>query len=646
MYLAKIEISNYRKISTTQDGPGLTLDLQPGLNILIGENDSGKTCVIDAIRLLTGTVTHDYFPITEEDFHQDTQGQATELTITGTFTGLNNPEAAALLEYLNTTGTGDETSFYLQLQLTATRTTGTTSPRQRRVTYELRAGTDDEGKRLDNRARDLLRATYLKPLRDAANELTARKGSRLATILRAQPTIKDQKETTWTADQDNPPETIVDIMRQAEHEIGRTTAITTAQKTINQEYLAPISIGETPLHGSIKTRAHDLRQILELMELRLDDNNNATRGLGTNNLLFIATELLALSPGTEPELPLLLIEEPEAHLEPQRQLQLARFLTDKAKNKPEDPQTHLQIVMTTHSSQLAATTPLAGLTIIQEGQAYPLAPEHTKLEQADYEFLERFLDVTKANLFFARGVLIVEGDAEALLLPTLAKKIGRPLTKHGVSIVNVGHIGLFRYARIFQRKQTPNLSTRVACIADRDLPPEAARNLIKEGRDTEADLTPEEINEHVNKLKTNDAELVTTYVSPCWTFEYDLAQTKLAPWVHAAITLAKKAKKPDKPLPTGEQAKKLFEQAKQEVSNWHQEGRSDTEIACQIYEPLVKKQASKPETAQALAHLLSHEKHAPEWTEEEWRKALPDYLRAAIDHATNKTEPAATDEVH
>ena len=61
---------------------------------------------------------------------------------------------------------------------------------------------------------------------------------------------------------------------------------------------------------------------------------------------------------------------------------------------------------------------------------------------------------SKANLFFARGVLIVEGDAENILLPTIARLAGSDLTAHGVSIVNVGGVGLRRYARIFRRKDT------------------------------------------------------------------------------------------------------------------------------------------------------------------------------------------------
>ena len=41
----------------------------------------------------------------------------------------------------------------------------------------------------------------------------------------------------------------------------------------------------------------------------------------------------------------------------------------------------------------------------------------------------------------------VEGDAEAILLPTIAKIINRPLAKYGVSIVNVGSTAFLRYSK-------------------------------------------------------------------------------------------------------------------------------------------------------------------------------------------------------
>lgn len=61
----------------------------------------------------------------------------------------------------------------------------------------------------------------------------------------------------------------------------------------------------------------------------------------------------------------------------------------------------------------------------------------TKLVARDYIYLENFLDVTKSNLFFAKGVIIVEGWAEDLLIPVLANNLNKNLTRNEVSVVNV-----------------------------------------------------------------------------------------------------------------------------------------------------------------------------------------------------------------
>src|SRR3546814_10535273 len=101
------------------------------------------------------------------------------------------------------------------------------------------------------------------------------------------------------------------------------------------------------------------------------------------------------------------------------------------------------------------------MTMIVGHRAYPLGAAHTRLEPNDYEFLRRFLDATKANLFFARALIVVEGDGEHLLLPAIAEKLGRPLSRHGVSIINVGHRGRFRCSRILQRKNGEALAVPV-----------------------------------------------------------------------------------------------------------------------------------------------------------------------------------------
>ena len=77
-----------------------------------------------------------------------------------------------------------------------------------------------------------------------------------------------------------------------------------------------------------------------------------------------------------------------------------------------------------------------------------MAESETKLEVEDYEFLERFLDATKSNLFFAKGLIFVEGDAENLLIPAIADLIGYPLHEYGISIVNIGNTAFERYIKI------------------------------------------------------------------------------------------------------------------------------------------------------------------------------------------------------
>lgn len=99
-----------------------------------------------------------------------------------------------------------------------------------------------------------------------------------------------------------------------------------------------------------------------------------------------------------------------------------------------------------------------------------MGSEHTKLSFSSYQFLERDLwSNPKANLFFAKGVIIVEGDAENLLIPTIAEIIGRPLHRYGVSIVNVGSTAFKRYADIFKRKDGSDFGVPVSIISDLDV---------------------------------------------------------------------------------------------------------------------------------------------------------------------------------
>jgi len=302
----------------------------------------------------------------------------------------------------------------------------------------------------------------------------AGRGSRLSQILQH---TEEIKETGIAFDPKAEPPidpkklSVLGIGDYANFLFGDSDGIREARDKLNCEFLNPLSFANDLLNARIAVSGSQedtvrLRQLLEKLEPALVDGDaDHTRGLGSNNLLFMACELLLLAAERD-GFPLLLIEEPEAHLHPQRQLRLMSFLQAQADKVRADGQ-QIQNIVTTHSPNFASEIRLENVALIEGGKAFPMGKEHTKLSASDYRFLERFLDVTKAYLFFARAVMIVEGDAETILLPVIAKLIGRDFRRYGVSLVNVGGVGLGRYARVFMRAKpdvTDAISMPVACV--------------------------------------------------------------------------------------------------------------------------------------------------------------------------------------
>jgi putative ATP-dependent endonuclease of OLD family len=81
MFLANLKIENFRAFGSKADDDALDLSLTPGLNLLVGENDSGKTAIIDAIRHLLWTISQDYHRLTDDDFHIRGADRADSLTV-------------------------------------------------------------------------------------------------------------------------------------------------------------------------------------------------------------------------------------------------------------------------------------------------------------------------------------------------------------------------------------------------------------------------------------------------------------------------------------------------------------------------------------------------------------------------------------
>ena len=210
-------------------------------------------------------------------------------------------------------------------------------------------------------------------------------------------------------------------------------------------------------NAQIKLTGGELTEILRLLDLIMEGNKS---GLGTLNLLCIAAEMLLFN-NQKKGLKLALVEELEAHLHPQYQLRLIDYISSQQNNE--------QFILSTHSITLASKIRLENMIVLKDKEAFPMSADYTMMNPADYRFLERFLDATKANLFFAKGLIMVEGDAENLLIPAIAELMDRHLHKHGVSIVNVGSTAYKRYVSIFKRKDEKTFDMPIAIISDLDV---------------------------------------------------------------------------------------------------------------------------------------------------------------------------------
>ncbi|MCH7723714.1 MAG: AAA family ATPase, partial [Bacteroidetes bacterium] len=446
MYLAKLKLWNFRKygskneliVENTLRTPDLEVNFTKGLNVLIGENDSGKTAIIDAIKIILKTHSFEWIRLEHEDFYNDT----TRLRIECCSYELEPNEAKNFTEWLTIF---DENGDFLdkprlKIILDAHRN------KERIFPFDICAGSDDEGYPLTADAKEYLQTTYLKPLRDTQSELVPKRNSRLSRILQGHIVFKEDKKDDKVHD-------LVSDFKEFQNKIESYFKEPAKGKDVKDtidEFLLEF-FGEKK-DSKFTIPSKELKNILETLKITLGDEN---LGLGSNNLLFMATELLNLERREWDGIRLGLIEEIEAHLHPQAQLRVIETLQN---NK------NVQFILTTHSPNLASKVKLENLIICEKesGSVFPLGYKYTELKETDYKFLERFLDVTKANLFFAKGVILVEGWAEELLLSVLAKKIRINLTEKGVSIVNVGSTAFLRYAKIFMRNEEPYMKIPVS----------------------------------------------------------------------------------------------------------------------------------------------------------------------------------------
>lgn len=522
MHISELRLWNFRKYGNSSfelDKPHLIVPFTKGLNVLIGENDSGKSAILDAIKLVLKTHAYEWIKVDNTDFYNG----AEKLRIEIHFSGISNDEAKHFIEW---SGWAEEKiekegKLVTELRPKLILIYQAEIKDNRIIPSDIKAGMDGVGHLLNAEAREYLKCTYLKALRDADSELTSKKNSRLSEILQKHELFIKQKGQVHEFETD-----FKGINDKIEKHFNGANEDKRYNEQIKQridEYLEKFIDNKTVSLFSLGKP--EIKNILEKLSLGIVDRSNL--GLGTMNRLFMAAELLHLKRDWN-GLKLCMIEELEAHLHPQAQMKIIEALNEEANNG-------IQFILTTHSPNIASKVPLNSLMICKDNNVFPLAQDFTKLEKENYSYLERFLDVTKSNLFFAKGVIIVEGWSEEILIPVLAKKIGYDLTAREISIVNVASTAYLHFSKIFLRNDDKEMKVPVAIITDLDIREyEREIKLDNNGKvlKNQYNYIKQAVNNIENSIQKKEKSIIDSndssvipFISKLWTFEWCLLKS-------------------------------------------------------------------------------------------------------------------------
>lgn len=447
MFVSNLKLWNFRKYWLNWDidlnKPNLDISFNRWMNLFVWPNDSGKTAVIDALKLVLKTCSSEWIRLEQDDFFWETKDLRIEVIISDWYEDEEKSAnwAKNFTEWLSF---DENKKPQLRLILEAH-----INELWKILPYDVKAWNDEHWSLLSAEAKDYLKTVYLKPLRDADHELTPKRGSRLSQILAWTPQFNPNVDHQFIEALRKFSEVIEGYFKEWEWADW-------ISKWIN-ELLNDFWKDETYIKPTEKI---NLKYILELLKLSYDEKKP---WLWSQNLLFIATELLYFSLSNDENLKLGLIEEIEAHLHPQKQLKVIETLEEQSNKK------WFQLILTTHSPNISSKIDIENLFLFDWNNVFSLRKEETKLEEKDYSFLERFLDVTKANLFFSKWIIFVEWRSEEILMPAIAKQIWLDLTKKEVSIINVWNVWFSHYEKIFQRNDDKLIDVKTSIVTDLDL---------------------------------------------------------------------------------------------------------------------------------------------------------------------------------